>query len=64
MNVQVTKVFSEHLEVYLGGENINDFQQENPILGANEPFGPNFDTSLVYGPIMGGMYYAGFRYKL
>ncbi|MEY8848103.1 TonB-dependent receptor [Psychroserpens sp. XS_ASV72] len=64
LNAQVTKVFSEKFEVYLGGENITNVRQENPVLGADNPFGPNFDTTFVYGPIFGSMYYAGLRYRL
>ncbi len=64
MNAQVTKVFSEHFEIYIGGENLTNFRQNNPVLGADNPFGANFDTSIVYAPIMGRMYYGGFRYKL
>ena len=64
MNAQVTKVFSTKFEIYAGGENLTNFTQDNPVLGAENPFGPNFDTSIVYAPIMGRMYYAGFRYKL
>ncbi len=64
MNSQVTKVFNEHFEIYLGGENLSNFTQTNPVLSANEPFGANFDTSIVYAPIMGRMFYVGFRFKL
>ncbi|MEO9891097.1 TonB-dependent receptor [Aurantibacter sp.] len=64
MNAQVTKVFSEHFELYLGGENLSNFKQQNPVLSAENPFGANFDTSMVYAPIMGRMFYAGFRYKI
>ncbi|MGB5553016.1 MAG: TonB-dependent receptor [Flavobacteriaceae bacterium] len=64
MNAQVTKVFSPKFEIYLGGENLTNFMQSNPVLGADDPFGANFDTSIVYAPIMGRMFYAGFRYKL
>jgi len=64
LNAQVTKVFSYQFEVYLGGENITNVRQENPILSANNPFGANFDSTFVYGPIFGGMYYAGLRFKL
>lgn len=63
-NAQVTRVFSEKFEVYLGGENVTNVRQNNPILGANDPFGPNFDTTFVYGPIFGSMYYAGLRFKI
>jgi outer membrane receptor for ferrienterochelin and colicin len=64
MNAQVTKVFSDKFEVYVGGENLTNEQQKNPVLGANDPFGPNFDTSIVYAPIMGRMFYGGFRFKI
>ncbi|OAB79789.1 TonB-dependent receptor [Cochleicola gelatinilyticus] len=64
LNAQVTKVFSPKFEVYLGGENITDTKQNNPILSAEDPFRPNFDSTFVYGPIFGSTYYAGLRYKL
>ena len=64
LNAQITKVFSEKFEVYLGGENVTNVRQNNPILGAGDPFGSNFDTTFVYGPIFGSMYYAGLRFKI
>ncbi|MRI01757.1 TonB-dependent receptor [Kriegella sp. EG-1] len=64
MNAQITKVFSNHFEIYVGGENLSNFKQSNPVLSADNPFGANFDTSIVYAPIMGRMFYAGFRYKI
>ncbi len=64
LNAQVTKVFSPKFEVYLGGENITNVRQSDPILGANDPFGSNFDTTFVYGPNFGSMYYTGLRYRI
>lgn len=64
LNAQITKVFSPKFEVYLGGENITNVKQDNPILGANDPFGSNFDTTFVYGPIFGASYYVGLRFKI
>jgi outer membrane receptor for ferrienterochelin and colicin len=64
VNTQVTKVFSNQFEIYVGGENITDVRQDNPILSPENPFGSNFDTNFVYGPIFGYMYYAGLRFKL
>jgi outer membrane receptor for ferrienterochelin and colicins len=64
LNMQVTRIFNPRFEVYLGGENITNVQQDNPILSADDPFGSNFDSTFVYGPIFGSMYYAGLRYKL
>ena len=64
MNAQITKVFSKTFEMYVGGENLTGEQQKNPVLGADNPFGPNFDTTIVYAPIMGRMFYGGFRFKI
>ncbi|WP_191858047.1 TonB-dependent receptor [Hanstruepera ponticola] len=64
INAQITKVFSSKFEVYLGGENITNVRQNNPILAADDPFGANFDTTFVYGPVFGSMYYAGLRFRI
>ncbi|WP_250434781.1 TonB-dependent receptor [Hanstruepera flava] len=64
LNAQVTKVFSSKFEVYLGGENITNVRQSNPVMSAENPFGSNFDTTFVYGPVFGSMYYAGLRFKI
>jgi outer membrane receptor for ferrienterochelin and colicin len=64
INAQVTKTFSKTFEVYIGGENIGNFQQPNPIVGSSDPFGQYFDSSMVYGPVFGAMYYAGLRFKI
>ena len=64
MSGQITKVFSNTFEVYVGGENLAGVQQDNPVLGADNPFGPNFDTTIIYAPIMGRMFYGGFRIKI
>ncbi len=64
LNAQITKVFSSSFELYMGGENITNVRQQNPILAANDPFGANFDTTFVYGPVFGSMYYAGLRFRI
>lgn len=64
MNAQVTKSFDNGWDVYVGAENITDYKQKQPIIAANDPFGPYFDSSLVWGPIFGRMAYAGFRYRI
>lgn len=64
INAQVTRVFSSVFEVYIGGENIGNYKQQKAILGADDPFGPNFDASIAYAPIFGQMYYAGLRFKI
>lgn len=63
MNAQITKVFSRKFEVYIGGENLTAERQQGPVLSAVDPFSTNFDTTIVYAPILGRMVYAGFRFK-
>ncbi|MBX3044619.1 MAG: TonB-dependent receptor [Candidatus Kapabacteria bacterium] len=52
------------LELYLGAENIFDFVQANPIIAANDPFGNYFDSSMIWGPIIGRKIYIGARYNI
>ena len=63
-NFQLSRVFSKKFEIYLGGENIGNFRQTNPVIGSDDPFGMNFDSSQIYGPIFGGMIYSGLRIKI
>ena len=64
MNAQITRTFTSYLEVYAGGENIGNYTQDKAILGNENPFGPTFDSSIVYAPVFGQMYYAGLRFKI
>ncbi|WP_405606631.1 TonB-dependent receptor domain-containing protein [Polaribacter sp. Asnod1-A03] len=64
LNSQITKVFSEKFEIYVGAENITNVQQENPIIASDAPFGENFDTTIVYAPIFGRTIYVGLRFKI
>ncbi|MCF0050363.1 TonB-dependent receptor [Dyadobacter sp. LJ53] len=62
-NAQVTRTFPKW-DIYLGGENLANFRQKNPILSANDPFGQHFDAGMAWGPVVGRMIYAGIRYKI
>mgnify|MGYP005989884149 CR=1 FL=1 len=64
LNAQITKVFSKQFEVYAGGENLTNYKQKNPILASDNPFGANFDTTIVYAPIFGAAFYAGLRFNI
>ena len=64
MNTQLSYTAYEGLEFYIGGENIGNYTQENPIIGADDPFGKNFDASMNWGPVTGTMLYAGLRWKI
>jgi outer membrane receptor for ferrienterochelin and colicin len=60
---QVTRKF-KHFEVYLGGENLTNFRQLDPISEYWKPFHTHFDASMAWGPIVGITVYAGIRLKI
>ncbi len=64
INTQLTKVFNKSFEAYLGIENATNYKQMNPIIANDDPFGQYFDSTFVYGPIFGRMYYLGLRYRI
>lgn len=63
LSAQITRNF-RRWAVYIGGENLTSYRQENAIIDAANPWGSRFDPTLVYGPLDGAMLYAGFRYTL
>lgn len=63
LNAQVTRNWKK-LEFYLGGENLLNFTQHAPIIDVANPFGPNFDATQVWAPIMGWNCYLGLRFTL
>ena len=60
---QVTRYFKTW-SIYVGGENLTNYKQGNPIIDAANPWGPNFDGSMAWGPIHGAKVYVGFRWAL
>jgi outer membrane receptor for ferrienterochelin and colicins len=63
LNMQFTKNF-KYFETYAGVENLLNYTQSNPIIGADNPFDKNFETSYVWGPTRGRDFYLGFRYLI
>ncbi|MBK9195961.1 MAG: TonB-dependent receptor [Flavobacteriales bacterium] len=63
LHAQLSRVFGP-LELYLGCENITDFMQHPQIIAPEQPFGPDFDASIIWGPTNGRMFYGGLRYTL
>ncbi|MBK9733053.1 MAG: TonB-dependent receptor [Chitinophagaceae bacterium] len=51
-------------EFYVGGENLGNYVQNDRIIAADDPFGPYFDTSIVWGPITGRTIYGGLRFSI
>jgi outer membrane receptor for ferrienterochelin and colicin len=60
---QVTRKF-RGIDVYVGVENILNYKQSRPILEANDAYSPAFNSSVIWGPLMGRRIYAGLRYTL
>ena len=51
-------------EIYLGCENILNFKQQNPIISNDDPYSTAFNSSLIWGPLMGAKAYVGVRFNL
>ena len=66
MNAQITKTLGKksNIDVYIGGENLTNYFQKDAIIAADQPFGPYFDASMIWGPVTGRMFYGGIRFKL
>lgn len=60
---QVTHHF-RRFDVYVGGENLANFTQPDPIVSATDPWAPTFDATRVWAPIVGTIVYAGFRMEI
>lgn len=60
---QITKYFRTW-SIYVGAENMTNFRQDSPIIGADTPFAKDFDASMAWAPTTGWKIYAGFRWKL
>ncbi len=60
---QITKNY-RYWSFYVGAENLTNFTQKNAIIGADNPFGNNFDASQIWGPLYGRMFYLGIKYNL
>ncbi|NDV82626.1 TonB-dependent receptor [Bacteroides sp. 51] len=63
LSAQVTRYF-RHWSVYVGGENLTNYKQKNPIVGASDPWGDNFDSTMIWGPMHGAKFYIGLRFNL
>ena len=63
LSLQVTRYF-RRWSIYLGGENLTNFKQKNPIIDAANPWGNNFDSTMIWGPVHGAKGYIGIRFNL
>ena len=63
LSAQVTRYF-RHFSLYIGGENLTNYKQKNPIIGYQNPWSNSFEPTMVYGPVEGAMAYVGIRLNL
>ena len=57
---QITRRF-RGFDIYIGGENLTNYMQMDPIINPEDPYSKTFDAASVWGPLMGIKVYAGFR---
>ncbi len=60
---QITKKFRD-LDVYVGGENLSNYRQKHAIISSENPYSPSFNSTVIWGPLMGIKVYAGLRYTI
>ena len=53
-----------NLTIYAGCENIGNYKQPHPIVGADAPYAPGFNSSMVWGPLTGVKGYVGIRLNI
>lgn len=64
VHAQVKWQQNKRFEWYLGGENLLNFTQADPILNPYIPGQAGFDGSMAWGPVFGTMVYAGVRWTI
>lgn len=63
LNAQITRNF-RHYSIYIGGENLTNYRQPNPIINAATPWSNSFEPTMIWGPMHGIMGYFGIRANL
>ncbi len=63
LSAQITRRF-RRWSIYLGGENLTNYRQKNPIVFPENPYSNNFDATMVWGPTMGRKFYLGVRFNI
>jgi outer membrane cobalamin receptor len=63
INAQITHIYKK-FDFYIGGENLTNSVQKNPIIDAANPFSSKFDATDIFMPITGINIYVGIRYAI
>lgn len=63
LSSQITYVY-KRWDFYLGGENLLNYTQKNPIINSSNPFSSTFNGTRIWAPVYGINVYAGIRFKI
>lgn len=63
LSAQITHVY-KRWDFYIGGENLLNYRQKDPIIDSENPFSNTFDATRVWAPIFGVNVYAGIRFSI
>jgi outer membrane receptor for ferrienterochelin and colicins len=61
-NLQGSWSVTEGTQIYAGVKNLFNYVQPTPLVAPEDPFGEDFDTAYVYGPMRGRHFLLGVRY--
>ena len=59
LSAQIAKSFNRNLRVYIGGDNLLSYTQDDAIVDAQNPFSNYFDGGMLYAPVMPANFYIG-----
>ncbi|MFN2316912.1 MAG: TonB-dependent receptor plug domain-containing protein [Gemmatimonadales bacterium] len=62
--LQVTKRLATNTFLIGAIRNLGNYRQADPIINPQDPFGPDFDTFHVYGPVQGRRVMVGLQHNL
>jgi outer membrane receptor for ferrienterochelin and colicins len=62
-NLQATYDMAPGRELRLAVQNVAGFTQGSPLIAPADPFGPDFDTNYVWGPVVGRRIVFGMRWS-
>ena len=63
-SLQVTQRLAPNTFFIGAIRNLANYRQRDPIIGADDPFGPDFDTYHVYGPVQGRRVMIGVQHNV
>ncbi len=63
-NLQFNHNLRNKTSIYFGVKNLLDYTQDSPIINPQNPFDDTFDTSYIYGPLLGRRFLLGVRVQI